>query len=159
MNIQLSIPASRPINRYHNSRLAYRAAHIEQETAKQKAYKKAKRKECTEMQKLWLRTIEGKISNTYSQMQMRVQGKTTRQEYAGLPICTKEEFYSWALSDGMFLSLFAAWEAAGYPRFLTPSIDRIINDKGYALANCQWLTLSDNSKKSQAERQTSKAAQ
>lgn len=152
MNVQLSIPAPRPINQYRRSRSAYRASHLEQETARQKEYKKAKRKECNEMQRRWLRTIEGKISNTYSQMQMRVQGKSIRQDYAGLPICTKEEFYSWALSDPMFHHLFSAWSMAGYPKVITPSIDRIVNADGYVLSNLQWLTLSDNSKKSQAER-------
>lgn len=41
---------------------------------------------------------------------------------------------------------FALWaETSGYTDNLT--IDRIDNDKGYSPDNCQWITLSENSKK------------
>ena len=65
--------------------------------------------------------------------------------YKGLPTCSREDFYAWARDNADFWRLFRAWEAAGYPVKLTPSVNRINPDLGYTLDNMEWLTHSVNS--------------
>jgi hypothetical protein len=88
------------------------------------------------------------ILKTYERMSNRVKGhhKNKRHLYLGLPICSREEFYSWAMNHETFHKLWDEWKKAGMPMRLTPSIDRIIPESGYVLYNMDWLTHSENSR-------------
>lgn len=86
----------------------------------------------------------------YSGMKNRVEGRSIKRSVVGKDICTRKQFMDWCYQPknmSKFLELREAWELAGYPRGLSPSIDRINNNLGYLLSNIQWLTQSQNSSK------------
>ena len=94
-------------------------------------------------------TVEGRLRKTYEGMSRRVRGKAKGNEhiYGGLSICSRKEFMQWASNDTNFLRLFNAWLESGCEYSISPSIDRIDNERGYDLDNIQWLTVSENSVK------------
>lgn len=95
------------------------------------------------------KTKKGFLMRTYRNMKSRVDGvqKLKAHLYTGKDLLDKNVFYDWALNNCDFNSLFKTWEVSGYIRTLTPSIDRIRTDKGYAIENMQWITHSENSRK------------
>lgn len=98
--------------------------------------------------KRYERTISGKLMRTYKNMSHRITGVVERgfHRYEGLPLLSKEDFYSWSKQDSTFLSLFGQWVSSDYNRKLSPSIDRINTSKGYVLGNMRWITHSENSR-------------
>lgn len=82
------------------------------------------------------------LSNVYRQMRARCYNKNNPRykNYGGRGICVCDEwnespaaFIGWALENGFKEGL---------------TIDRIDNDGNYEPDNCQWITRSENSKKS-----------
>lgn len=93
------------------------------------------------------KTKSGFLVRKYKAMKDRVNGVGTRNLhlYVGKNLLPKEEFYKWAMGDAAFHDLFSKWEASGYDRRITPSVDRIRSSDGYMIGNMQWLTHRDNS--------------
>lgn len=91
------------------------------------------------------------FQHRYGSMKQRVDGKATRKyRVEGYDICTKEQFYEWCQDNSnmnKFKKLHKEWEISGFDRKLTPSIDRINNNRGYTVDNMQWITLTNNSRK------------
>lgn len=89
------------------------------------------------------------FSHRYSGIKARIEGRATREyQVRGKSICTIDEFLSWCnLNLKTFTKLHVQWEKSGWKNLLTPSVDRIKNDKGYTIDNMQWITKSNNSKK------------
>lgn len=88
-------------------------------------------------------------------MKSRVEGVQAckRHLYAGKGVSfSKEEFYRWSLCSDDFLALFSEWEASGYNRKLTPSVDRVDSEKGYEFENMEWVTHSENSRRGAVSR-------
>lgn len=86
----------------------------------------------------------------YSGMKARMGRKIGDRGKTRGDICTRNQFMSWCYQSknmNKFLELHRAWAAAGYPRKLSPSIDRVNNNLGYLVNNIQWLTQSQNSSK------------
>ena len=100
--------------------------------------------------KKYERTINGKLMRTYRNMQSRVVGvlKLKRHLYEGKEILSREEFYAWAKASPEFYRLFDGWVASGYRCGASPSVDRIDPSKGYVLSNMEWVTHSENSRRS-----------
>ena len=100
--------------------------------------------------KRYERTPNGKLMRTYCNMQSRVLGilKHKRHLYEGKDILSREEFYEWALATPEFHRLFDGWVASGYKCGASPSVDRIDPTKGYVLSNMEWVTHSENSRRS-----------
>lgn len=98
--------------------------------------------------KRYEKTISGKLMRTYKNMFHRVTGVVERgsHRYEGLPILSKEDFYSWSKQDPGFLYLYETWVNSNYDRKLSPSVDRIDTGKGYVLGNIRWITHSENSR-------------
>lgn len=69
------------------------------------------------------------------------------KKYKDLPICTRKEFVRFALTNWKLKYLYADWVYNGRPQILRPTPDRIINEKGYAIDNIQFLTFIENTKK------------
>lgn len=99
----------------------------------------------------WKKTPKGFLSNLYSKMLQRVKGNanhTSRPDlYRNKPICTREEFVAWAITDKEFNKLFNNYLEAGRLLSLAPSIDRIDSEGGYVLENMQFLMQGENSQK------------
>lgn len=95
------------------------------------------------------KTKKGFLVRLYRNMQSRVTGvqKAKWYLYAGVELLSREQFYAWALPHAEFNTLFDAWKAAGYPRKLTPSVDRKESLYGYTLDNMEWVTHSENSRR------------
>jgi hypothetical protein len=99
--------------------------------------------------KKYEKTKHGFLMRCYRNMQSRVTGvqKKKFHLYAGKPLLDRESFYEWAHADETFHKLFDAWEEEGYERRMSPSINRINADGGYTLDNIEWLTHSENSRR------------
>jgi hypothetical protein len=92
-----------------------------------------------------MKTKEQILNRRYFDMTRRVEGKARDAATSvGKPILAKEDFMEWSMYNVDFLLLFKRWKALGYPKELSPSIDRIDNDKGYTLDNMQWITWKAN---------------
>jgi hypothetical protein len=91
------------------------------------------------------------IRRMYSLMQSRVRGQVIIHRkagrYIGLPICTRKDFYVFALKDWNLKYLFCDWIKYGRTMKRIPTVDRIDNDEGYLLDNIRFITFSENSKK------------
>jgi hypothetical protein len=99
--------------------------------------------------KRYEKTVAGFLVRTYRNMKSRVTGVQRKKHhlYAGVDLLEKADFYQWSQASAEFLRLFAEWEAAGYPRIMTPSIDRIDPSRGYTLDNMHWITFEENSRR------------
>ena len=95
------------------------------------------------------RTKQGLLTQRYGDMKKRVEGRDSKAVSAvGKPIVSKAEFVSWALNNPDFHWLFRDWEDGGYKLKESPSIDRIDERFGYELFNMQWVTQSENTRRS-----------
>lgn len=82
----------------------------------------------------------------YSGMLARIEGRATRT-YAveNRDIATREDFLMWCNKNIIsFKKIYYIWKKSGWENKLSPSIDRIDNNKGYTLDNIQWLSKKDN---------------
>lgn len=109
----------------------------------------ARRRDTSEYDKRRHRTDPHRfLQHKYSMIKHRCTHPDPRRKYYGLEYMTKEEWDEWCeASYKTFYSLYKNWQAAGCPRRLSPSIDRIDNAKGYVKGNLQWLTQEANSVK------------
>lgn len=69
------------------------------------------------------------------------------------PNYTKVELYNWALSNKL-ADLVEAWKESNYIKRLTPSVDRLVTTKGYALDNIRLVTWQENNDAQYAARKT-----
>lgn len=95
------------------------------------------------------KTKKGFLMRAYHNMQSRISGvqKKKHHLYKGKTLLPRQDFYKWSLDSNSFHNLFAAWEVSGYSRKLTPSTNRIDNARGYELDNMEWITQSENSRR------------
>jgi hypothetical protein len=61
-----------------------------------------------------------------------------------LPAYTLSEFTDWVLAQPMFHTLYGAWQQAGYPKDLAPSVDRMDDLQPYSLTNIQVMSWAEN---------------
>lgn len=100
------------------------------------------------------KTKPGFLMRLYRNMQSRITGvqKQKHHLYRGKSLLDREQFYNWALAQETFHVLYAAWEASGHNRKLTPSVDRMDSSLGYSLDNMEWVTHSENSRRGSVSR-------
>lgn len=98
--------------------------------------------------KRYEKTKKGFLMRAYRNMQSRVTGVQWKKShlYQNLSLLPREDFYAWSLLDQGFNLLFDSWTKAGFPRKISPSIDRIDSSLGYELSNIRWITHSENSR-------------
>ena len=89
------------------------------------------------------------FNHRYNQIKQRVEGRATRSyKIEGQEMLSYEEYCVWLKNNmNSFEDLYRAWEASGFTRRLTPSIDRIDNTRSYTADNMQWISLATNSSK------------
>jgi hypothetical protein len=95
----------------------------------------------------WRKSKKGYLSKQYSGMVQRIKGRNQGRDYLyeGLPIMSRNEFYSFANKDEAFKELFSMWIRSGYYQQYAPSIDRIDSTKGYIIGNIRFITFYENS--------------
>jgi hypothetical protein len=116
--------------------------------------KKRARKLDPDMDKRYEKTPKGFLMRLYRNMQSRITGvqKKKYHLYKGKTLLSREDFYSWAGNHSVFIELYNLYVASGYDIKLAPSVDRINPDKGYELSNMEWITHSENSRRSSVTR-------
>lgn len=100
----------------------------------------------SERMKNYRRTKQGWLQECYVRMRKRVEGKTKHTSahvWKGLPICSKEDFYAWALTRKDFDHCWRNFSRNPNTRNRI-SIDRIDHKKGYLLPNMRFLPLHAN---------------
>lgn len=112
----------------------------------QREYRLKNNNACT---KKYEKTPKGYLVRKYRNMLSRITGvqKKKYHLYKGLAILPKEKFYEWALNSDDFKILFINYKDSEYDRKLAPTVDRIDPTKGYELDNMQWITHSENSRR------------
>lgn len=97
--------------------------------------------------KKYEKTPRGFLMRLYRNMKSRITGVQWRKShlYVGKELFDKNAFYTWAVQQPEFHTLFAAYQAANYDRKLAPSIDRKDSTKGYSFDNVEWVTMLENS--------------
>ena len=115
---------------------------------------KRRRKEDPDVDKRYEKTPKGFLMRMYRNMTSRIKGiqKIKFHLYKGKSILPKEEFYAWAESHPKFLELYNTYVFSGYQMKLAPSVDRINPDLGYELSNMEWVTHSENGRRSSITR-------
>jgi hypothetical protein len=88
---------------------------------------------------MYYRTARGLIVKIY-----RSQVSRCKKKNRPLPSYTLEELQEWILSNKEFTALYTNWQISGYNKMLTPSIDRLENDKYYEFSNLQLVTWRQN---------------
>lgn len=88
------------------------------------------------------RTKHGLIGHIYNN-----QTKSSRKRGYQEPEYSLEELRSFITGSALFEYLYKNWVDSDYDKWLTPSIDRIDDYKGYNLNNIQLMTWKDNHKK------------
>lgn len=108
-----------------------------------------RKRERNEITQRYEKTKKGFLMRLYRNMVSRINGiqKAKSHLYEGKCLLAKEDFYRWAMGCTTFHVLWDEWVDSGYDRKLTPSVDRINSNEGYALANMEWVTHSENSRR------------
>ena len=94
------------------------------------------------------RTPPGRISQIFA-----VQGVCSRQRNHPPPAYSRKELTDWAISQGLF-ALCDAWRNSGYEKALSPSVDRLDSNQGYAIGNIRLVTWAENNEKAYEDRKT-----
>lgn len=89
------------------------------------------------------------FNHRYTQIKQRVEGRAIRDyRVKGKALLSYDEYCRWLVANmETFDLLYTSWKESGFERSLTPSIDRINNNKGYEADNMQWVTVSYNAVK------------
>ena len=69
-----------------------------------------------------------------------------------IPYLSKDDFILFSRSDESLKLLIEEWQKRGFERKYSPTVDRIIPNLGYVIGNIQFLSLTDNVIKGNAER-------
>ena len=96
-------------------------------------------KPCTvSISREYQRTPRGLVRKIYNNQLM-----TTRKMGRPAPAYSREDLENWVMSNG-FTDLHRAWKASDYDKWLSPSIDRIDNNKSYSFDNIRLITWKNN---------------
>ena len=103
--------------------------------ARNKAYNDSHKEEV----KAYSRTIKGLIVRIYLS-----QKGSSKERGHNPPTYSKEELHVWMTSQSNFKELYDNWIVSGHETDLRPSVDRLINSKGYSFDNIQLMTWREN---------------
>lgn len=95
------------------------------------------------------RTLQGFLDQKYTAMSKRVRGLDTNclHTVKGLPILSRQEFYSWCEAQSQLETMFAKYARSGFKFRWCPTVDRIDGSKGYTVDNMQFLYQFQNARK------------
>jgi hypothetical protein len=98
--------------------------------------------------KKYEKTPSGFLMRLYRNMKSRIKGIQYKKAhlYEGKELLSREDFYTWAKTHPIFLTMFSVYSESGFSQKLAPTVDREDSTKGYSLDNMRWLTHSENSR-------------
>mgnify|MGYP000284669107 CR=1 FL=1 len=85
------------------------------------------------------KTPRGLATKIYSN-----QRQTSRNMNRPMPSYSLDELFDWLLKQPTFYSLYYKWVDSNFDKYLSPSCDRIDNDRPYTLDNIQLVTWKGN---------------
>lgn len=94
------------------------------------------------------RTPKGRMSYVYNS-----QCAASKARGHPAPAYSREALTAWAFTQGLE-ALVTSWAAAGYPKDLAPSVDRLDDAQGYSFANIQLVRWCDNNEKMYVNRKS-----
>ncbi len=108
------------------------------------------RKDNPNSDKDYNRSPFGFLSRLYMNMKSRIKYSYLKsfKHYKGLDILPRNKFYKWAVKHPIYIKLYNEYKSNNYIKRLAPSVDRINPDKGYVLSNMEWVTYSENIRRS-----------
>lgn len=110
--------------------------------ALQKRGKSGRHSFCLDCRKVTTRTKQAVAWRIYSTQ----LSKANRREYLA-PAYSKEELYTWLMSNPEFHLLYENWEESGYLSEFKPSVDRKNDLISYRFDNLQVITWAENKQK------------
>ena len=100
--------------------------------------------------KQYRRSLKGQLVRKYLSMRKRSLDPS-RPNIPIAHLCSREEFYDFAMKSKKYRELHANWVVSGFEFSLIPTVDRIDNSKGYLIDNIQFITQSENIAKGNTE--------
>jgi len=93
--------------------------------------------------KQYRRSLKGQLVRKYQSMRKRSLDPN-RPNIPNEHLCSRQEFYDFALNSIDYRTLHANWVESGFEFALIPTVDRIDNTKGYLIDNIQFITHTEN---------------
>lgn len=90
----------------------------------------------------WRKTPRGVLQQAWFNFLRKI--KNPNRPCYGVPCCTREEFYDWALDNNDFNMLYSNWTKSGYKGDLRPTVNRIVGPIGFVPTNLEWVTQSES---------------
>ena len=91
----------------------------------------------------YYRTKEGLVRRIYNH-----QKESSKRREHKLPSYSVRDLEKFALANESFHNLYERWVESGYEKSLTPSFDRLDDNKPYSFDNFNdWMTWDENNKK------------
>ena len=120
---------------------------LDHQRERSKNYRQKNKIDISKRDKEYRRSLHGKASNIFTQMQSRLEDKNKPTYTNRKCEFTKKEFMDWILNNPDYKRLHKQWVNSEYEYKLTPSLDRILNTGNYTFNNIQIITLQQNSSK------------
>ena len=118
----------------------YRRKHKKRIATIKKAQYSKKRKDILCRQRKKRRTKIGRITTIYCGQNQRMGTSYSLNQLT-----------EWVVKQKKYHIMWKKWKESGYKNNLSPSIDRIDNQKGYSLDNIQLMTWKENNTKGRLE--------
>lgn len=115
---------------------------------KSKAFKTGYQSRCKACLKIARSTKDAVIYQLYASQ----KHNSKRRNHIAPPNYTKEQFHDWCMNQKVFHTLYDAWVASGYVKYLKPSGNRLDDYKPYTLDNLELVTFYDNERKGHDDR-------
>lgn len=92
------------------------------------------------------------VASKYCGARKRTLGRDPYHRGAvGKSLMSRAEFVAMVDASGVVRKMWEAWKRAGFPKYLSPSMDRIDRTKGYEAGNIQWITWQEHVGKTREE--------
>lgn len=110
------------------------------------------RKWCKKCRITYSRSKIGRIRNMY----LKQKGNSRHRGHPS-PDYTVDSLIEWCLRQEKFHILHNTWKMQGFVKNLTPTCDRMYDNKPYTLENLQLLTWEKNKEKGESDRKSGKS--
>lgn len=118
---------------------AWQGIHKEEIAIYSKAWGKANKEKLSTNKKVYRVTINGLVATIYDHQKLHSKEREHQP-----PTYSRKELHVWMIAQSNFEELYSNWIASDCETNLRPSVDRLINSKGYSFDNIQLMTWKEN---------------